>query len=499
MSTDNEAPSVEQAVEAFAAEVAYWRDVRGKSQRKLADAMGFAPSYVSHIESGRHRPTEGFARRADEVLNAGKAIWRRWQEYDAARRLHGSPPAREPRPHEQPATNLIVEHDDAELRYVDGVYHLTMRRRLVNTGADPITRFLIRVSVDRYPGDPERSNQLYRAHPLTWEELGLTARCGGEEMAWKAKHDRDAFKEVWLLFGNDDRRFPLYPGEATWIEYAYTVGDGKWGPWFQRAVRLPTKYLSVRLVFPSALKPVVWGAETSMTADSVPFRTAISGRDDAGERVFEWATHDPPLHARYRLEWRFNAFAADEEREQRASEQMRDLGVVQDGAPILRLVATPFDLPREADVARAVVARLLAGLERIAAAHVFGKGMGLAAPQIDIGRAAAVVRPAARTAEPIVLLNPRIVGQSEETDEQYEGCLSFFDVRGLVPRPLRLGVEHADLTGARLTTIFEHALARLVAHEVDHLHGHLYTDRMRPGVHPIPVEQYDGTGTAWTY
>ena len=47
----------------------------------------------------------------------------------------------------------------------------------------PITRFLMRISVDRYPGEPERSNQLYRAHPLTWDELGLTARCGGEEMA----------------------------------------------------------------------------------------------------------------------------------------------------------------------------------------------------------------------------------------------------------------------------------------------------------------------------
>lgn len=40
---------------------------------------------------------------------------------------------------------------------------------------------------------------------------------------------------------------------------------------------------------------------------------------------------------------------------------------------------------------------------------------------------------------------------------------------------------------------------RLVAHEVDHLHGRLYTDHMRVGVSPIPVEQYRGTGTTWTY
>ena len=41
-------------------------------------------------------------------------------------------------------------------------------------------------------------------------------------MSWHVKHDRDAFKEVWLLFENADGRFPLYPGETTWISYVYT-------------------------------------------------------------------------------------------------------------------------------------------------------------------------------------------------------------------------------------------------------------------------------------
>lgn len=289
MSTDSDVATVEETVEAFAAEVAYWREVRGHSKKRLAQAMGFDPSYVSHVESGRHRPTEDFARRADEVLNAGKVIWRRWEEYDASRRQHGPrPPTREQRAREEPSAagcSLIVAHDDAQLRYAGGVYHLTMRRRLRNVGTEPITRFLVRVSVDRYPGEPERSNRLYREHPHLGG-AGLTARCATEPMAWKAKHDRDAFKEVWLLFENDDRCFPLYPGEATWIEYAYTVGDDKWGLWFQRAVRLPTAHLSVELVFPAALEPVVWGTETSMTAASIPLRTAVTSRDEADERVF---------------------------------------------------------------------------------------------------------------------------------------------------------------------------------------------------------------------
>ncbi|WP_443077783.1 helix-turn-helix domain-containing protein [Streptomyces sp. NBC_01450] len=52
--------------------------MRGMSRRALAQAMDFDSSYVSHMESGRHKPGGDFARLADEALNAGKAIWRRW-------------------------------------------------------------------------------------------------------------------------------------------------------------------------------------------------------------------------------------------------------------------------------------------------------------------------------------------------------------------------------------------------------------------------------------
>ncbi|MFF1796207.1 multiprotein-bridging factor 1 family protein, partial [Kitasatospora sp. NPDC058263] len=103
METQADDEATDPTAEAFAAEVAHWREVRGLSKRALAREMGFDPSYVSHVESGRHKPTEDFARRADEALNAGKAIWRRWTEYDAGRtrsRPPGGPPA--PRRPEQP-------------------------------------------------------------------------------------------------------------------------------------------------------------------------------------------------------------------------------------------------------------------------------------------------------------------------------------------------------------------------------------------------------------
>ncbi|MFD8749421.1 peptide deformylase [Kitasatospora sp. NPDC059577] len=87
---------------------------------------------------------------------------------------------------------------------------------------------------------------------------------------------------------------------------------------------------------------------------------------------------------------------------------------------------------------------------------------------------------------------------SGETDEKYDGCLSFFDVRGLVPRPLRISVTATSLDGTITTVTYEFGLARLIAHEIDRLDGLLYTARMRPDIHPIPVEEYRGTGSTWT-
>ncbi|MDO0914131.1 peptide deformylase [Streptomyces sp. DT2A-34] len=182
----------------------------------------------------------------------------------------------------------------------------------------------------------------------------------------------------------------------------------------------------------------------------------------------------------------------------RPSQQMRDLGVVQHGAGILAEPARAFDLPTERDEAERITDELFAAMDRIGQVHPFAKGMGIAAPQIGIGRAVAVVQPPG-DAPAIILLNPRITDRSDEADEQYEGCLSFFDVRGLVPRPLKITVEATALTGERVTTVYERGLARLIHHEIDHLDGHLYTARMRTGVDPIPVEEYRQTGRAWAY
>ncbi|GHH62327.1 hypothetical protein GCM10018781_10350 [Kitasatospora indigofera] len=497
-------PSETPGAEPFIAELKRWRDVRGLSQSALAKAVGYTPSYVSKVESGHQKPSAPFAEQADRVLHAGGALRRAFREIEQPARLEAAglhPADPDAVAGDNQATSVIVKHDDAELYYDGRTYRATQRRLLYNASPDPIARYLIRISVDRYPGSPERSNRLYRENPLTWEEIDLSARVGNEPVGWRVQHDRDAFKELWLLFENSYGRYPLYPGESTWIEYSYTVSDDKWGTWFQRAVRLPTERLSVRLNFPAELDPAVWGTETTMTAAAFPFRTAIHKAPTEDRQVFSWTTDDPPLHARYRLEWKFRARPNPEETApvsaNTASEKMRSIGVVQAGDPILTGRARAFDLPAEAEDVRRVVAELNAAAERAAGIHNFSKGMGVAAPQIGIDRAAAIVRTAA--GETLTLLNPQVIEESAETDEHYEGCWSFFDVRGMVPRPRAITVEHQDIGGERRITIFEDAVARLVAHEIDHLEGALYTARMRPGVEPIPVSEYRGTGRNWSY
>ena len=490
--------------EAFIAELKHWREVAGVSQKGLAKLTGYTPSYLSKVERGALVPSRQFTEAADQHLRAGHAILRRWKALHEASTRAVVPSPRKPGQTSEDllatlSATLVVEHEDAHLSYENGVFRSVIRRQLTNVGDQPVTRYLVRIAVDRYPGDPERSNRLYREHPLTWEEIGLSATCRDEPMTWLVKHDRDAFKELWLLFANDDGLFPLYPGETTWIEYSYSVSAEKWGPWWQRAIRLPTRRLSLTLAIPADLEPAVWGMETSMTAEASPFRTPIVRSVCDGMAVFTWSTDDPPVHARYRMEWKWRSAPKTEgdETNLSASERMSAIGVIQEGDEILTTPARPFDLPAESEDARRVIAQLLSTMERVSQVHTFTKGMGLAAPQIGIGRAAALVR--SPDGDSVTLLNPRIIDESAETDEQYEGCLSFFDVRGLVKRPLRIEVEHQDINGGVHITVFELGMARLVAHEIDHLNGVLYRSRMTVGAKLIPVADYKGTGQRWTY
>jgi ribosome-binding protein aMBF1 (putative translation factor) len=73
-----------QAAEDFVADLKHWREVRGLSQKRLAAEMAYDASYVSKIENAQQQPTHEFARRADEVLNAGGGLIRRCRDYTSA-------------------------------------------------------------------------------------------------------------------------------------------------------------------------------------------------------------------------------------------------------------------------------------------------------------------------------------------------------------------------------------------------------------------------------
>jgi peptide deformylase len=106
-------------------------------------------------------------------------------------------------------------------------------------------------------------------------------------------------------------------------------------------------------------------------------------------------------------------------------------------------------------------------------------GVGLAAPQINIPLQLCVIdiSPKDGPRELIVLANPKIVkGEGEEIDE--EGCLSVRDYCSKVPRYAKIWVEAQDITGQPISFEAEGYFARVIQHELDHLNGTLFIDRI---------------------
>ena len=113
--------------------------------------------------------------------------------------------------------------------------------------------------------------------------------------------------------------------------------------------------------------------------------------------------------------------------------------------------------------------------ESMYAAH----GVGLAAPQIGIGRRIAVIDvtfkedPKAK----LVLINPEII-HAEGKHTQSEGCLSIPEFRENVTRPDKVTVRAQDLQGQVFEKTGEELLARALLHETDHLNGKLYMSHL---------------------
>lgn len=81
-------------------------------------------------------------------------------------------------------------------------------------------------------------------------------------------------------------------------------------------------------------------------------------------------------------------------------------------------------------------------------------------------------------AMPMTLLNPAIVQAGDESWTREEGCLSFPEIMGKIERPWTITLRYKDLEGVDHEQVFHGMLARVLQHEIDHLNGVLFIDRM---------------------
>ncbi|AKQ66635.1 Peptide deformylase [Myxococcus hansupus] len=164
------------------------------------------------------------------------------------------------------------------------------------------------------------------------------------------------------------------------------------------------------------------------------------------------------------------------------------LKIVQAGEPVLRRKARDLTLE---EIASPETQRLI---EQMRDTMRDAPGVGLAAPQVGVGLRLIVVEDraeyqtglsakdlAARERSPVafhVLINPKLVVEDATTAEFHEGCLSVSGYAALVARARGVRVEALDERGAPVTVRARGWYARILQHELDHLDGALYVDRM---------------------
>lgn len=141
------------------------------------------------------------------------------------------------------------------------------------------------------------------------------------------------------------------------------------------------------------------------------------------------------------------------------------------GDPVLRRPAEP--VPEVDDEVRALMDDML---ETMYAAD----GVGLAAPQIGLSHRVIVLDVRESDSGPIALVNPRVVEQGRELAREEEGCLSLPGLSEVVERSAQVTVEGLDRDGELRRIEATGLLARVLQHEIDHVDGVLFIDRVSP-------------------
>jgi len=144
--------------------------------------------------------------------------------------------------------------------------------------------------------------------------------------------------------------------------------------------------------------------------------------------------------------------------------------------PILRTATAPVT------EFSAELAKLAETMRETMHAH---RGMGLAAPQVGQSIKLFIIEYAGSDEDEAipftVYVNPQITWSSMNTSISNEGCLSIPKMEGNVRRPKRVTLTANDLQGNQIRVKARGLLARIIQHEVDHLNGVLFTDKVEPG------------------
>lgn len=159
---------------------------------------------------------------------------------------------------------------------------------------------------------------------------------------------------------------------------------------------------------------------------------------------------------------------------------MAILKIAQMGNPVLR---RPADLVPIKSIKSPILKKFIDDMIETMREY---SGVGLAGPQVHESLQIVVIEahenpryPQTPTIPLAVLINPAVESLTDETDEDWEGCLSIPDIRGKVPRYREVRVQAHDREGKELDFSVKDFFARVIQHEHDHLQGILFLDRMK--------------------
>jgi peptide deformylase len=118
-------------------------------------------------------------------------------------------------------------------------------------------------------------------------------------------------------------------------------------------------------------------------------------------------------------------------------------------------------------------------------------GIGLAGNQVgELLRIIVIDIQEEETFNPIVCINPEIIWQSQELEERDEGCLSILGISEIVKRPAKVRAAYTNLNGEKVEIEADGLLATALQHEIDHLNGILFIDRISKLKRDILIKKY---------